>query len=84
MRRVDFWDDQSDVYRISLRKGQKLFAVLSGPKGTDTVLALWKPETGTWTTCARQGLRIRHSARAGFVEQSSRTGRLGPGSTTSR
>ena len=42
---VDFWDDQSDVYRILLRKGQRLFAVLSGPKGTDTVLTLWKPET---------------------------------------
>lgn len=66
---LDFWDDQSDVYRIRLRQGQKLFAVLSGPEGTDTVLALWKPETEHVDDLRAQGMRLRSSARVGFVEK---------------
>ena len=66
---VDFWDDQSDVYRIRLRRGQKLYAVLSGPRGSDTVLALWKPTTRHVDDLRAQDLRIRHSARSGYVEK---------------
>lgn len=66
---LDFWDDQSDVYRVLVRRGQKVFAVLSGPIGTDTVLALWKPETERVDDLRAQGLRVRLSARPGFVER---------------
>jgi len=62
---VDFWDDQSDVYRIRLRRGQKLYAVLSPPSGTDTALALWKPGARHVDDLRSQDLRIRHSVRSG-------------------
>ena len=66
---VDFWDDQSDVYRVFVRRGEKLFVVLSGPTGTDTALALWKPATLHVDDLRAQDLRVRHSARSGFVER---------------
>lgn len=42
---VDYWDDRIDVYRVKLRRGQRLVALLRGPAGTDTNLFLWKPGT---------------------------------------
>lgn len=42
---VDFWDDQIDVYRVRLKKGQTIAVSLRGPAGTDTNLVLWKPGT---------------------------------------
>ncbi len=42
---IDYWDDQVDVYRIKLHRGQWLVALLRGPVGTDTNLFLWKPGT---------------------------------------
>ena len=42
---LDYWDDNVDVYRIYLHKGQQLFARLT-PSGKATVrLALWAPGT---------------------------------------
>ncbi len=66
---VDFWDDQSDVYRVRLRRGQRLFAVLSTPKRTDMVLALWRPGTRHVDDLRAQGMRLRQSARPGLVER---------------
>lgn len=40
---LDYWDDQVDVYSVVLRKGQRLYARLSG--GGEVVLELWKPGT---------------------------------------
>ncbi len=65
---LDFWDDQSDVYRIRLQRGQKLFAVLS-PRGTDTILALWKPETVHVDDLRAQSMRLRASRKVGRVER---------------
>lgn len=42
---IDYWDDQVDVYRVKLRRGQRLVAQLRGPSGTDTNLFLWRPGT---------------------------------------
>ena len=42
---IDYWDDQVDVYRIKVRRGQRLVARLRGPGGTDANLFLWKPGT---------------------------------------
>ena len=42
---IDFWDDQIDVYRIYLRKGQRLKLSLDGPEGVNSNLLLWKPGT---------------------------------------
>jgi hypothetical protein len=40
---LDYWDDQSDVYRVRLRSGERLRASLRGPRGT--TLVLWRPGT---------------------------------------
>jgi hypothetical protein len=42
---IDFWDDQIDVYRIYLKKNQKVRLRLSGPEGSTSNLLLWKPGT---------------------------------------
>ena len=42
---LDFWDDQIDVYKISLRKGQTVAVSLHGPAGTRPNLVLWRPGT---------------------------------------
>jgi hypothetical protein len=42
---LDFWNDQMDVYAVHVRRGQNLLAVLEGPRGAETTLALWRPGT---------------------------------------
>jgi hypothetical protein len=42
---IDFWDDQNDVYRIYLRKGQRVRLTLKGPDGANSNLLLWRPGT---------------------------------------
>lgn len=59
---LDFWDDQNDVYRVYLRRGQRLFASLAGTTGTDPALALWRPGTLEIDDLSRQDLRVRLSA----------------------
>jgi subtilisin family serine protease len=59
---LDFWDDQSDVYRIKLRRGQRFRASLKGPARTDVALLLWKP--GTRTVLGPVGRARKLAARA--------------------
>lgn len=66
---LDFWDDQNDVYRIYLRAGQRVFASLNGPPGTDLALALWRPGTVEIDDLSRQDLRVRLSASVGPNER---------------
>jgi subtilisin family serine protease len=42
---LDFWDDQLDVYKLTLRSGQRLYARLSPSGAASTKLVLWKPGT---------------------------------------
>jgi subtilase family protein len=42
---IDFWDDQIDVYRLYLKKNQKVKLTLNGPEGSPSNLLLWKPGT---------------------------------------
>jgi subtilisin family serine protease len=42
---LDYWDDQVDVYRIHLSKGQRLYARLTPTAGDHVVLTLWPPGT---------------------------------------
>jgi subtilisin family serine protease len=42
---LDYWDDQVDVYRIHLSKGQRLYARLTPPGGVHVALTLWPPGT---------------------------------------
>jgi subtilisin family serine protease len=46
---VDFWDDPIDVYRITLHKGERLYARLSPSIAGTTRLVLWKPGTDSVT-----------------------------------
>jgi len=64
---LDFWDDQVDVYRVNVGRGERLKAYLRGPVGTQTNLILWRPGTerveGLSTEV--QERRVTQSARAG-------------------
>ena len=42
---VDFWDDQVDVYKVYLRKRQRISITLNGPRAANADLVLWKPGT---------------------------------------
>jgi hypothetical protein len=42
---IDYWQDQTDVYAVRLRKGQRIRATLVGPADAETKLFLWKPGT---------------------------------------
>jgi stage II sporulation protein D len=42
---LDFWDDQVDVYRVNVARGDTLKVFLRGPQETQTNLILWRPGT---------------------------------------
>ena len=42
---LDFWDDHVDVYKVFLRKRQRITITLEAPRRTDADLVLWKPGT---------------------------------------
>ena len=62
---LDFWDDQNDVYRIRLQKGQRLYASLQGPDGSDPILAVWRPRTRSIDDLRHVFRRAKVSGRAG-------------------
>ena len=63
--RLDFWDDQRDVYRVYLRKGQRLRLTLNGPSGANSNLLLWKPGTLRVGDLRTQQLRAAQSIGPG-------------------
>ncbi|HWG57239.1 MAG TPA: S8 family serine peptidase [Gaiellaceae bacterium] len=62
---LDYWDDQTDVYAIELRRGQPVYLSVTGPRGTDTNLILWRPGTRHVDDLAAVEMRARQSARPG-------------------
>jgi hypothetical protein len=66
---LDYYDDQVDVYRVRLAKGQLFDAKLTGPVGTNADLVLWKPGTSRIDDLRSQRLRAAQSARPGALEQ---------------
>jgi subtilisin family serine protease len=68
---LDYWDDNIDVYRVRLKKGQTMSVSLRGPTGTDTNLVLWRPGTkiveapSIGQQAALQAWRLTQSSRAG-------------------
>ena len=42
---LDYWDDHVDVYKVFLRKGQRIAITLEAPRRSDADLVLWKPGT---------------------------------------
>jgi subtilisin family serine protease len=57
---IDYWDDSVDVYRLKLRRGQRLSVVARTGPGLDVSLVLWKPAL-TKLVDASDGLRARRS-----------------------
>ncbi len=66
---VDYYDDQIDVYRLRLAKGQLVSAKLVGPTGANIDLVLWKPGTQAVNDLRSQRFRAAQSVRPGAVEQ---------------
>ncbi len=62
---LDFWDDQIDVYRVYLHKGQRLRLTLDGPAGATSNLLLWKPGTRRVEDLRRQNLRAAQAIGPG-------------------
>jgi hypothetical protein len=62
---LDFWNDQRDVYRVYLRKGQRLRLSFKGPSGTNSNILLWKPGTVRVADLRTQHLRAAQSTRPG-------------------
>jgi hypothetical protein len=63
---LDYWDDQDDVYGITLRKGQRVYLRLQGgDPQIDLGLALWLPGTRTVNDLRQTRLRVRESSRPG-------------------
>jgi hypothetical protein len=54
---VGAFNDPFDVFRLKLRKGDKLSATLKGAPGTRFALGLWNPGTGAFDISNR---RTRH------------------------
>jgi subtilisin family serine protease len=63
---VDFWDDQDDVYAISLDRNQPVYVGLTGADTTvDLSLAFWLPKAHSVERVADYRFRVRTSARNG-------------------
>jgi hypothetical protein len=62
---IDFWDDNIDVYRVYLRKGQRLRLTLNGPAGATSNLLLWKPGTKRVNDLRTQNKRAAQSISPG-------------------
>jgi subtilisin family serine protease len=62
---LDFWDDQLDVYRVQLKKGERVRLRLAGPKGSTINLLLWRPGTKRVSGLSGQEMRVAQSVRPG-------------------
>ena len=64
--RVDFWDDQDDVYAIRLNRNQPVYVGLTGADASvDLSLAFWLPQARSVEQVADFRYRVRTSARTG-------------------
>jgi subtilisin family serine protease len=67
---LDFWDDQIDVYKVKLRKGQTIAASVHGPPSARLNLVLWRPGTVKVEGLSfdLQSRRLAQSVRGGRTE----------------
>jgi len=66
---IDFWDDQNDVYRLYLRKGQRLRLTLNGPEGANSNLLLWRPGAKGVNDLRNQHFRAAQSIGPGRAQK---------------
>jgi Subtilase family len=62
---LDYWDDNLDVYRVRLVKGQRLFARLTPGVRANTALSLWAPATQRVESLGAASGRVAVSRRVG-------------------
>jgi subtilisin family serine protease len=62
---LDFWDDDVDVYRVTLRKGQSLFARLTPSTPASVALTVWAPGTQHVAGIGVASRGLAHSRRVG-------------------
>ncbi len=65
---LDYWDDQVDVYRVRLEKGQHFSVALVGSPGSNIDLILWDSATRRVDDLESQHFRLMQSARPGSHE----------------
>ena len=66
---LDYWNDERDVYRVKLRRGQRVTAVLRGPREAETSLLLWKPGTKSVEESAADVRRLAARDTEGSVKK---------------
>jgi subtilisin family serine protease len=67
---LDRFDDRRDVYRITIREGQRVVFRVTAPDGTNVNMVLWRPGTKHVTGRARRiADRIAFSANPGSSER---------------
>ena len=84
---IDYWQDQTDIYRVWLRRGQRIRATLIGSSDVEADLFLWKPGTkrvtgfpderrlaASATVGAQRRIRYRVPARGWYYLQVKITG----------
>ena len=76
---VDYWDDQDDVYAISLDRNQPVYVGLTGADpAVDVSLAFWLPNARSLARASDSRYRVRSSARKGSRQYLSyRSGKAG-------
>jgi subtilisin family serine protease len=76
--RVDFWDDQDDVYAIHLNRNQPVYVGLTGAdRSVDLSLAFWRPQASSIERVRDFRFRVRTSVRPGARQYLSYRPRLG-------
>jgi subtilisin family serine protease len=66
---LDYWDDRRDVYRIDLRRGERVRVSVRGPAGTNVNLVLYKPGVRRLSAASSRRLLAARSARPGAIER---------------
>ena len=66
---VDYWDDTTDVYRIKLRRGQRVTVIARPSSSLALSVSFWKPALAS-LSAARAKFRARHQSNgAGIVDR---------------
>jgi subtilase family protein len=67
---LDFWDDPIDVYRVWLRRGQRISARVNGLGVLETELRLWQPGTrALQRRSSPAGRPVRRDIGFGYVKR---------------
>jgi len=72
---LERWEDRRDVYRVPLRRGERLIAFVAGPANSNADLHLWLPGTKTIGRRAdRAAAALGPGRNARLVHRARRTG----------